>query len=192
MHKYSYLCIRTITVLALTLSYVHVHAASQATASLKEYRILHVPIACHDAAELYKQDMQLYYNVMKKAYKNLAAIPGLKPSNFPVVLSPTDFVMQLQGLQVLAPSAFSAQFIAHAAEYDDVFSKALDKTGDTAFAWQTAREHLKADILGMTNRVISVLVQECATSISAPIVVESSVLMQIEQLQGGAIEYVEQ
>jgi hypothetical protein len=168
------------------------HAASQTTASSKEYRILHVPIACHDAAELYKKDMQLYYKVMKKAYKNLAAVPGLKPSNLPVILSPTDFVMQLKGLQVLAPSDCSAQFIAHVEEYDAVFSKALDKTSDTAAAWQAALQHLRKDISGITNKVIDVLVQECATSISAPIVIESNLLMQVEQLQGAAIEYADQ
>lgn len=165
---------KLLTTVLSVLCYVPMRAAS------------YIPIECDMAIELYKQDMRLLYQVMDKVYADMAAVPGLTPSHALYLVGPEDFVRQLKDLKTVSAYSCTAMFLRSMDEYDRAFNQVLKRMGDRDLAWGVVQRKLQGKILELSNGVINSLVQDCATIIPDPIVIENNYFMQAEQL--GAIE----
>lgn len=189
--------VRYLAVILLLCSGTRLHAAARPTAgptsgSSGKIPQMQVPAACRQGINYFKEDMILCHKVMQGMFKEVAGVPGLKPSQLFDVFTPKEFVVRFRSLKRIDPSACYLVFGAHEKEFDAIFKLALKLTGSVDVAWQHVDDALQEKILEVANKVIPDVARECAQPSKTPTYMDGRLLLSAHQLQGGPVGQIEQ
>jgi hypothetical protein len=192
MHSYCSLFVRYTAVVLLLCSGMQLHAAARPTVGLSgKMTKMQIPLGCRlDITEL-KEDMVLLCGVIKGMFKELAQVPGLKPSNLADLIPAEEFVIRLRSLQQIdSPSCYMI-FQKYKVDFDRTFTQVLGNTGNADAAWQHVDDLLEEKILELSNQGIHTLARLCAKPSTNPTYMDGSLLLSAHQLQSGPVAQIE-
>lgn len=186
MHTYSCFIVGY-TALALLCSSLQLHAADKPVIRSRFIK-MHVPAACRKEISEYNQDVIASYAVLQEMLKDLAKLPGLKPSNLLDFITPEEFIYKFRGLKQIEASSVYAFYWNNQVWFDATFEKVLAISNNPDSAWLHVDDHLQEKILELSKGDVQTIAVNCAKpakpAADQQYYLDASLLLSASQLQG--------
>jgi hypothetical protein len=123
-----------------------------------------IPCVCDKKLELYRKDMELFFEVMVSEFKWASKMPGITPSGLLSIIDLEKFVVAFRPLKTVSARYCYTYLEAQQSNFDTIYATALQSHSHEA-AWEAVANNFREGLMHHANRIIDIKAANCVAGL---------------------------